>query len=170
MLRINPNQILEKSIKISKETTKQKSYLELRKLFKERKHPFDFTDYNREFGSHILDKTPIELANQVEDEYWFRVGIQGDCWTTWDRLQLSVIALIIGEIYRPNSSCENLYPEHIEIHKCNNTNRLKDWWKFIINTNIFLEGEYLHIRPDNLYDGIRRYLRPRPRLHTYDIQ
>ena len=148
-------------------TSRQKSYLELRKLFKERKHPFDFTDYNREFGSHIYDKTPIELANQVDDEYWFRIGPG----RPWIRSRLIVIALIIGHIYNPNYPCEKLRHEHIEIHKCNNTNRLKDWWKFKISRRyIFLEGEYLHINPDNLYEDIRCHLMPRKHNNKHDIQ
>ena len=82
------------------ELSSQKSYLDILNIFKENKHPFDFTEYNREFGSHILDiskKTPIDQVRYIEDEYWFRIGQR-----PWDRLPLSGIAITIGYMYKPN--------------------------------------------------------------------
>ena len=109
------------------ELSSQKSYLDILNIFKENKHPFDFTEYNKEFGSHILDKTPIELANQ-DGEYWLRIGQR-----PWDRLKLSGIAICIGEMYKPNYRYKKyILNDHIEIYKCNNTNSFKDWWKFEI--------------------------------------
>ena len=109
----------------------QKSYLDILNIFKENKYPFDFTEYNREFGSHILDiskKTPIDQVRYIEDEYWFRIGQR-----PWDRLPLSGIAITIGYMYNPNYRYKKyiLY-DRIEIYKCNNTNSFKDWWKFEI--------------------------------------
>ena len=76
----------------------QKSYLDILNILN--KYPFDFTEYNREFGSHILDiskKTPINQVRYIEDEYWFRIGQR-----PWDRLPLSGIAITIGYMYKPN--------------------------------------------------------------------